>query len=144
MFGLDLLTSRPILPTSTFGKPSVSFVHVSPPSMLFHSPLPGPPPTYVYGRRSRWNDAAYITFGFDGSKMTSVNPVCVSMFLTFFQVRPPSVVLNNPRSPPAPPSGPAAATNTISELVGLTITLPMCSDFFSPMFVQVFPPFSDL
>ena len=30
------------------------------------------------------------------------------MLLTFFQVRPPSVVLNNPRSPPAPHSGPAA------------------------------------
>src|SRR2546423_15351704 len=85
-----------------------------------------------------------MTSGFFGSKATSVKPVLASIVFTAFHVLPPSVVRYSPRSPPLVQSGPAAATKTMLALFGLTTMRPMCSDFLRPMFVHVFPPFSDL
>ena len=51
------------------------------------------------------------------------------------------VVLKSPRSPPAPHKD-QQRRRTRFGMVGCTMTRPTCSDFLSPMFVQVFPPFS--
>src|SRR5882724_1501495 len=65
------------------------------------------------------------------------------MLRMFFQVLPPSVVLNNPRSPPGPQSGPCAATYTMFESFGSMAILPMCSDVFRPTFFQLLPASSE-
>ena len=51
---------RPISPS---GRPFVSFVQVAPPSIVFHRPLPGPPPLKPKGVRRRWYEAAYSVSG---------------------------------------------------------------------------------
>ena len=83
---------RPMIGLSGSPLP-VSRVQVFAPSVVFQSPLPGPPPLKPQGWRRRWYDAASSTFGFEGSMTTSVNPVSLSMNLVFVQVLPPSVVL---------------------------------------------------
>ena len=52
--------SRPMRPMiGLSGRPlPVSFVHVLPASVVFHRPLPGPPPLKPHGVRRRWYDAA--------------------------------------------------------------------------------------
>src|ERR1039458_5386367 len=77
--------------------------------------------------------------GFDGSIATSTTPVFSLMVSTAFQVFPPSVDLKSPRSPPAPHSGPSAATYTTFESRGSMTTRPICSDFFSPRFSNSCP-----
>src|ERR1700682_6381183 len=81
--------------------------------------------------------------GFAGSSCTSTTPVFSLMVSTAFQVLPASVVLYSPRSPPGPHSGPSAATYTTFESRGSITTRPICSDFLSPRFCQLFPPSSD-
>src|SRR3990172_470485 len=55
------------------------------------------------------------------------------------QVRPPSVVLNTPRSGFGFHRLPRAATYAMSGLVGCTMTLPMCRVSTSPRWVHVLP-----
>jgi hypothetical protein len=93
---------------------------------------PGPPWMMVNTCRRRWWVAATITSGFFGSMTKSVTPVCSSVSSSLVQVLPPSVVLYSPRSPPALHSGPWEATNTVSDSVGWTTILAMCSDAFRP------------
>jgi hypothetical protein len=47
-------TTSPMRPMSPAGSPFVSFVHVSPPSVLFQMPEPGPPSINVHTLRWRW------------------------------------------------------------------------------------------
>src|SRR5580692_6328367 len=82
--------------------------------------------------------------GFVGSSCTSATPVFSLMVSTAFQFFPPSELLYRPRSPPAPQSGPSAATYTTFESRGSITTRPMCSDFFRPRFSQLLPPSTDL
>ena len=46
-------TATPMMPTVPFGRPCalVTSFHVSPPSVLFHNPDPGPPLSRLYGVR---------------------------------------------------------------------------------------------
>src|SRR3954468_23405310 len=74
----------------------------------------------------------------------SVMPVFSLILKTAFQVFPPSVVLYRPRSPPGDQSGPCDATYTTAELRGSIRIFAMCSEFFSPTFVHVFPASVDL
>src|ERR1035441_1178962 len=94
--------------------------------------LSGPPSISVNTCRRRWYAAAYTMSGFDGSSATSTTPVFSLTVSTAFQFFPPSVLLYSPRSPPAPQSGPSAATYTTFESRGSTTTRPTCSDFYNP------------
>src|SRR6187402_2031893 len=105
-------TSRPIRPSGPSGSPPFSRVHVSPPSVDFQMPLPGPPPFMQQAFRTRWNVEANKMRGSVADITRSFAPVHSSTFSTVFQERPPSVVLYTPRSPPDPKSGPVAATST--------------------------------
>src|SRR5271157_3144821 len=99
------------MPSLGFGQPGPSsLVQVSPPSVVFHRPLFGPPPLNPHHVRRREYEAAYTVLGLEGSIATSVNPVSLSMNLDFFQVLPPSTVLYRPRSGLGPNRCPPAAT----------------------------------
>src|SRR6516165_2637762 len=62
------------------------------------------------------------------------------MYFTFFQVLPPSLLLNKPRSGLEPNRCPIAATYTILGLVGSTATRPIDCVSSRPMCSQVLPP----
>ena len=82
---------RPSIPS---GKPPpVMRAQFLPASVLFHRPLPGPPPLKPHGTRRRWYDAAYSVFASNGSMTMSVKPVSVSIVFTAAHVLPPSIVL---------------------------------------------------
>src|ERR1035437_2001988 len=99
------------MPSLDLGQPGASMrFQVSPPSSVFQSPGPGPPPLKPHQVRRRCRDEAYRILGLDGSMATSVNPVSASMYLDFFQVLPPSARLNRPRSALGPKRCPMAAT----------------------------------
>ena len=85
-----------------------------------------------------------MTSGFFGSITMSVAPVSASTVRIAFHVPPPSVVLYTPRSPPLAQSGPIAVTYTTFELRGSTMTFWMCSEFSSPMRLNVLPASVDL
>src|SRR5260221_5761278 len=72
--------------------------HVSPPSLLWYAPEPGPPLLRKYGPRCRSQNEAMRWLGFDGSIATSTAPARGLMNLTRRHVAPPSVVLYRPRS----------------------------------------------
>src|SRR5262245_10162076 len=88
----------PMRPSVPVGNPAVSLFHVAPASVDFHNADPGPPPTNPKACRRRWYVAAYKTLGSDVSSATSVTPVSWSPLSTSCHVRPPSLVLYNPRS----------------------------------------------
>src|SRR6188474_560647 len=102
------------------GRPAlrVISVHVSPPSVDLKRPLPGPPLDIWYSTRNASHRAAYITFGFLRSIEMSTAPVLSSRKSVFFQLFPPSVLLNTPRSALGAPYLPNEATKTTSGLVG--------------------------
>src|SRR4051812_30173686 len=79
-----------------------------------------------------------------GDVARSLAPVSSSTYNTRFHVAPPSVVLYTPRSPPAPNSGPVAATSTVLSFDGSIRMRPMCFESRSPTLVNVFPPSVDL
>ena len=132
-------------PNEPVGKPvPVTLVHVSPPSVDFHSALPGPPPFMQQAVRRRWYIDANRMFGSVADITRSFAPVSSSPLRTCFQLFPPSVVLYTPRSPPGPNSGPVAATSTTSLLVGWMTMRLMCFDCGSPIIAKVLPPSVDL
>ena len=134
-------TSTAMRPSGPVGKPvPVTLVHVSPPSVLLKSALPGPPPFMQQAVRRRWYMLAKSTFGSAMEMATSLAPVSSSPLSTCFQVSPPSVVLYTPRSPPGPKSGPVAATNTMFSLVGCRTMRLMCLLLGSPISANVLPP----
>ena len=114
---------------------------VSPLSIDLYNDVPGPPPMWAATFLCFCHVAAYKIFEFSWSITKSVTPVHSLISNTFFHVLPPSVVLNNPLSPPGDHKGPCDATNTVFGSSGLTIIFEMCSDFLSPIFFQVWPPF---
>src|SRR3954451_21922798 len=100
------------------GRPRVSFVQLTTPSVLRKIPPTSPPPvasgpaTNDHGVRRRAYSAAYTVSGFDGSMTTSPAPVLsASAWSTHFQVLPPSDVLYSPRSAVGVHKSPAAAAN---------------------------------
>src|SRR5487761_97371 len=107
-------------------------------------PLPGPPLENVQCSRDICHIPAYSTFGLDGSIAMLIAPVSSLTYRIFFQVRPPSVVLNIPRSGLGANTWPSAATYTTSGLMGSTRIQLMMWVPPSPMCVQVFPPSVDL
>ena len=105
-------TATPIFPISAFGIPGllVSSVQVSPASVDFHNPLRPPPASMPHGERWNFHIAAYMIRGLVGSMERSVAPVESLMNKIFFQVLPPSMVRNTPRSGLGPNACPIAAT----------------------------------
>ena len=93
-------TATPILPSAPLGIPGlkVSSFHVSPPSVLFHRPLRPLPASMPHGIRWNFHMAAYRTRGLFTSSERSIAPVLSLRKSTFFQLLPPSVVRNTPRS----------------------------------------------
>src|SRR5215510_9349845 len=87
-----------ILPTSGFGRPFVSFVHVAPPSFVICTPLPGPPLNCPHVCCSACHMPARRMLGFFASIERPEHPVLPSTNSTRFQLTPPSVVLKTPRS----------------------------------------------
>src|SRR6185436_20880963 len=75
-----------------------------------------------------------------GAMTSSVAPVSESVASTFFHVRPPSVVLKMPRSPPGPNSDPLDATSTVLSFVGSITMRATCCDRARPIFCHVLPP----
>src|SRR5262245_16952707 len=136
--------SRPIRPTSPFGSPPLSLIHVAPPSRVRKIALPVPPPLKPHAARCRWYIAAYTVSGSRGSIARSVAPVFASTKSTFFHVWPPSTVLKTPRSSFGPHRWPAAATYTIDGLAGCTRMRPTCFVSRRPAAVQVRPASADL
>src|SRR6185437_929703 len=63
------------------------------------------------------------TIGLPGCIARSATPVRSSTYRTFFQVFPPSVVRNTPRSAFGPQACPSAPTKTVSAFLGSTSTL---------------------
>lgn len=83
-----------IRPSGPSGRPLPERrVHVSPPSVDFQIPLPGPPPFMQQAVRTRWYVDANSVFGSVADITRSFAPVYSSTLRTCFQVRPPSVVL---------------------------------------------------
>src|SRR4051794_14063605 len=93
-------TAMPMLPQMPAGKPAlrVSSVQWSPPSVVFHSPLPLPPDESSHGVRPACQNPAYSTFGLFGSMTRSTTPVESLRKRIFSHVLPPSFERNTPRS----------------------------------------------
>src|SRR5207237_1270849 len=87
-------TATPILPNAVLGSPGFALmsVHVSPPSLDFHSPLFPPPAVIPHGKRWMRHIAANRMRGFAGSIARSIAPVESSTNSTCRHVLPPSVV----------------------------------------------------
>src|SRR5690242_19200854 len=133
---------RPRIP---LGNPfPVSCFHVSPPSVDRYNPLPAPPLEKFHGCRRACHRAAYTIRASCGSKLTSIAPVFSSLYSTFVQDLPPSVLRNTPRSVFGPNAWPSAATSTMSGLAGSTMTAPICRLSRSPAWLQLLPPSLDL
>src|SRR4051812_35896451 len=135
-------TLTPMRPTATLGMPSlfVSSVQVSPPSMLFHSPLFPPPALNPHGKRWNLHIAAYRILALVGSMARSMAPVLSSTKSTFCHVLPPSRERNTPRVGLGPNAWPNAATYTRSGFRGSTRTAAMWRVSSSPRCVHVSPP----
>src|SRR5947207_11431446 len=118
-------TVTPIFPRFDAGRPAVSLVQVSPPSVDLYSPAPGPVLVMFHGVRSTCHVDAYSTRLLDGSIAMSAAPVSSSTNNTFCQLLPPSPVRNTPRSALGPYGCPIAATYTISGFVGLIRIRPI-------------------
>ena len=63
---------------------------MSPPSVLFQMPLPGPPERIFQGWRVWSQNAAYRMRGLVGSMLRSLAPASSSTKSTFSQLFPPS------------------------------------------------------
>ena len=91
--GLLWLMEIPIRPFIAVGKPlPLTSDQVVPPSVDFHSALPGPPLFRNQGPRTRSQLAAKTMSGSPGLRATSTKPALSLMNLTSSQVSPPSVV----------------------------------------------------
>src|SRR5687767_14469525 len=93
-------TETPTFPQIVAGRPGffVSSVQVLPPSVVLNRPPPGPPLESEWGVRNTSQNPAYRTSGFFASIVKSTAPVFSFRNRTRFQILPPSVVLNTPRS----------------------------------------------
>src|SRR5256886_16916986 len=89
-----------MFPHRPVGRPGflVSSVQCSPASVDLKSPLPAPPDTSVQGRRPACHRPAYSTFGLVGSRIRTAAPVEPLRDRNLFQVLPPAVGLQSPRS----------------------------------------------
>src|SRR5687768_12203209 len=86
--------ASPTLPCGRVGRPvPVRRVHVTPASVLFQIPLPGPPLVRPHVFTSICHVAAKRVLGSVGCMTTSIPPVLSLTNRTRCQVRPPSAVL---------------------------------------------------
>ena len=93
MSGSLWLMDNPMRPFIPAGKPPpTTSVQVMPPSVDFHSALPGPPLFRNQGPRTRSQLAAKTVLGSSGRSATSTKPALSLMNLTSSQVSPPSMV----------------------------------------------------
>src|SRR5436190_23891290 len=132
----------PILPNGLAGMPglNVTSFHVSPPSVVFHSPLRPPPEFIPHGVRWNFHIDANRMRGFVGSIVRSIAPVESLRNSTFLHVLPPSVVRNTPRSAFGPKAWPIAATYTLWGSRGALPASPICRVSLSPSCCHVPPP----
>src|SRR5712692_11331821 len=139
-------TATPDRPQSVAGSPCPAIgVHVSPSSDDLYRTLPGQYACpFCPGFRMPCHSVAYTTRGFPGSKQRSTAAVTLSLYRTFFQLRPPSVDRKTPRSSFGPELWPIAATSTTSGFRGSTRILPICRVSSSPTCCQFSPPSTDL
>ena len=113
---------------------------MSPPSVLFHRPLRPAPASMPHGVRWNFHIDAYTMRGLFTSIDRSAAPVLSFRNRTFFQVAPPSVVRNTPRSGDGPKAWPSDVTNATSGLVGCTRSDVICCALAKPRGVHVCPP----
>src|SRR3982750_2290585 len=101
----------PILPNDFAGMPGLNGTsfHVSPPSVVFHSPLRPPPAFIPHGVRWNFHIDANRMRGFVGSIVRSIAPVESLRKSTFFHDFPPSADRKTPRSALGPNAWPMAA-----------------------------------
>ena len=85
-------------------------VHVSPPSVVFHSDESGPPLVMLCGVRRACHTAANSTRGLCGSIERSTAPAFSLLKSTCCQVAPPFFERKTPRSLLGPHACPSAAT----------------------------------
>ena len=138
MFGLDRLTSSPILPTSTFrqafseSRPGVAAIDALPESAARSAADVGVRTPLTLQRRGV--DHIRIRRIEDDVGESGVGVDVLDVLPRASAVGGSEQSAISARSPQRT----AAATKTICGFVGLTITRPMCSDFLRPMFVHVF------
>ena len=110
----------PTLPQSPFGMPGLAVIsfQLSPPSTDLNMPPPGPPEFSDHGVRYAFQNAAYKMFGSFGSRIKSEMPTFSLRYKTFFQLLPPSVVLNTPRCSFGPNACPNTPIQMMSGFVG--------------------------
>src|SRR5215216_1119510 len=100
---------RPRTPRGSPGLREIS-VHVSPPSVDFHSDESGPPLAMPHGERRACQIAAKSTRGLLGSSERSTAPASSLLKSTCSHVLPPFFERNTPRSRLGAHAWPSAAT----------------------------------
>ena len=93
---------------------NVTSVQVSPPSVVFQSPLRPEPASIPHGLRWNFHVLAKRMRGFVGSRLRSATPVLSFTYSTFFHDLPPSVVRKTPRSLLGPKACPSDETHARS------------------------------
>ena len=125
------------------GRPFITFSQVSPPSIVLYNDVSFPPSSKRQGLRLKVHIPAYIILGLLISIVMSAQPVSSSIYKIFFQLLPPLVVLNTPRSLFGPHSFPKAHTQAMSGLFGSTTIRLILSVFSKPRWSQFSPPLTD-
>src|SRR5262245_36265547 len=121
--------------------PAASSVQCSPPSVDLNRPLPGPPDRNVHAWRRKSHMAAKTVDGSCALEASIAQPVdWFAPASTLFHVVPPSVVRYTPPAALSFHRCPVAQARTVLPLRGSTMILAMCSESFSPTFVQFSPP----
>src|SRR6185437_12673447 len=133
-----------ILPRGDFGRPLSSRVQVTPLSREVNTPLPGPPPFCCQVRWETCQVPANNTLGLPGSMLRPEQPVSWLTNSVRFQVLPPSVVRNTPRSCCGAEARPSAHTSTLFGSRGLITMREMRPVSVRPMCCQVLPASVDL
>src|SRR6185437_4605331 len=144
--GFEGAMDTSILPSGGFGSPLavVRCVQVCPLSCEMYTPLPGPPLSSAQVRTLNCQVPASTVSGWPGSMLSPLQPVSSLTNSVCFQVLPPSVVRNTPRSRCGAAPEPSAQTSTLSVSFGLIRISAIRPVFGNPMCFQVVPPSVDL
>src|SRR5437660_368779 len=98
----------------------------------------------VQGLRCPCHKQANTTLGLLGCNSKSAPPAVSEMYRIFFQLFPPSLLRNTPRSVFATNGFPSAATYTRSGFAGCTRIVEIWPTSRNPIKVQVLPASIDL
>src|SRR6185437_11974894 len=144
--GLEGAMVTSILPSGGFGSPlaAVRCVQDWPLSCERYTPLPGPPLSSAQVRTLNCQVPASTVSELPGSMLRPLQPVSSLTNSVCFQVLPPSVVRNTPRSCCGAAPEPSAQTSTLFVSFGLMRMRAMRPVFGRPMCFQVAPPSVDL